>query len=139
MENKIHPDYIKASNLIFWSVAIIVGGSLIAGTSIDIIIFSAIFYGVLGLLTRIGIKQIKTVMIVYLALDVIGLLSGLFQNGGGFVILTTLANEALRVWALVIVWKIPASAQVGQQTETPAEADEAPVENEQASEDTLES
>ena len=77
MEPKVHENYIKASNLMFWALGLGFIGSLINGILADngsaffIGIFAMIFNLVFALLTRQGHSWIKIVLAVFYGLGLV--------------------------------------------------------------------
>lgn len=142
MENTIHPDYIKASKLIFLSLGIAVGVCLIHSVSAGAIFLSILIYGTLGVLARIGYKYIKTIMLVEIILELLGLvitLRILIQSDDVLGLLAAITNVILRSWAFLIIWKIPVTPGIPQQPQTHAEGEDASGENEESTEERLES
>ena len=114
MEKEIHPNYIKASNLIFGSAAIglinlfFLSEILNDAKSIIAAIFSFLFVIGIGYLMRIGKDWIKYPFLIFLILGLIIMLFILPQlliNPITFVI--NIAQTIMQIFATYLLFKIP--------------------------------
>jgi hypothetical protein len=114
MESNVNPGYTKASNLVFLSMGIAAVYNLMtAPGSFGIVVLIVLLYGILGFLMRTAYKHIRTIALVLLILELVSVPFIFILNirdDNGFGLLVSLVCVAIRVWACLIIWKMPAIA-----------------------------
>jgi len=118
MKKQIHSNFIKSSNLIFAVIGVGIlnfffsGNTLSNAANITTEVVTLIMIGGLGLLVRQGYNWMKYILLVLTILGLVGIsaiLSDLAQNPVvGF---ESIAETILEVWATVLLFKIPKTAE----------------------------
>ncbi len=114
MDNKLHPNFIKSSNLIFISFGVglislfLTRDQLITGEQKTVVALTMLFILGLGFLVRQGHGWVKYLLLVLTLLGLIGMLMiipSLMQkpiNG-----LISIIQTVLQVWAMILLFRIP--------------------------------
>src|SRR4051794_3655914 len=113
MEQQIHPNYIKSSNLIYGAGALGIINIFLSGDSIGIlmkIITAAVTLAIvlaIGYFVRQGIEWIKYVLAVLTALGlfgIFGIIGSLMEHPVTGLI--NLVQIAMQIWAILLLFKV---------------------------------
>lgn len=114
MDKKIHPNYIKSSNLIFGTVGLglinffFSSEILNTGQNIAIAILTLIIIAGIGFLVRKGKAWIKYLLLVFTLLGLIGIpfiINNITQKP--VVGLINIAQTIMQIWAMVLLFMVP--------------------------------
>ncbi len=114
MENKMHTNFIKSSNLIFITFGLglinlfMTRSELVTGTHKAIAITTMLFVLGLGYLVRQGFGWVKYLLLVLTILGLISIPVTIVSLGQRPIVgLINVAQTVLQVWAMIILFKIP--------------------------------
>lgn len=118
MKEQLHSNFIKSSNLIFATVGLGIinfffpGDILSNGANIATAIFTLLFICGLAILVRQGYAWVKYLLLVLIILGIVAIAlipSNPTQNS--VVTIVNIAQTVLQVWATVILFLIPKTAE----------------------------
>ncbi len=117
MEKKVHGNFIKSSNFIFITFGLglvnlfMTRDELVTGTHKAIAITTMLFILGLGYLVRQGFDWVKYLLLVLTILGLISIPVTLMNLGQRPIVgLINVAQTVLQVWAMIILFKIPKTA-----------------------------
>lgn len=135
MSDLRHPNYIKASNLVLWSLGVYILSVLVLDSTYSFgnMVFGIIVLGVIAVLVRAGYPWMKYVLGVMLLFALIlepFVIMALLAKDNGMVVLSNIIQIVLQIIVVVKLWQIPNTPPQNLQAE--------PIENVVEEEDTLE-
>lgn len=117
MEKQIHPNFKKASNIIFGTVGLglvnLFYDTLSYGKNLFVVVFIQLIIAALGYLVRRGYRWIKYLFLVLTILALTEIIPSIINNltQKPFVEVINIAQIIMQMWAVVLLFKIPKSIQ----------------------------